>query len=137
MKPQMQWSYLFKHWFTTLLIAPFLSDLFLYINPANSNIGGFVSGYFVVVYMSFIFSLPTYIIYNLVFNYLKKKQFSVIFSRNILIAIAVVGIFITYALGFPFKYYFPVSLAYMLTSLFTGIFFKLEKTEYSKLITQN
>ncbi|WLD22858.1 hypothetical protein NU10_08985 [Flavobacterium dauae] len=30
MKPQMQWNYLFKHWFATLLIAPFLSDLFFY-----------------------------------------------------------------------------------------------------------
>jgi len=128
MKPQMQWSYLFKHWFATLLIAPFLSDLFLYINPANNKIGGLVSAYFVVVYMSFIFSLPTYIIYTTVFNYLKKKQFSVIFSKRILIAIAVGGIFITFTLGFPFMYYFPITLAYMLTSLFTGIFFKLEKT---------
>jgi len=127
MKPQMQWNYLFKHWFVTLLIALFLSDLLLHINPANNKIDGLVNGYFVVVYMSFIFPLPTYIIYTAVFNYLKKKRFSIIFSKRILIVIAVVGVFITFTLGFPFMYYFPATLGYILISLFTGIFFKLEK----------
>jgi len=126
MNPQMQWSYLFKHWFATLLIAPFLSDLFFYVNPANVKIGGLVSGYFVVFFMSFIFSLPTYIIYTAVFYYLKKKQFSLIFSKRILIVISVVGVFITFAFVFP-NMYFPATLAYMLTSLVTGILFKLEK----------
>lgn len=126
MKLQMQWSYLFKHWFATLLIAPFLSDLFFYVNPSNAKIGGLLSGYFVVFFMSFIFSLPTYIIYAAVFYYLKKKKFSLIFSKKMLIAISMVGVFITFASVFP-DMYFPVTLAYMLASLITGIFFKLEK----------
>lgn len=126
MNPQMQWSYLFKHWFATLLIAPFLSDLFFYVNPSNAKIGGLLSGYFTVFFMSFIFSLPTYIIYAAVFYYLKKKKFSLIFSKKMLIAISMVGVFITFASVFP-DMYFPVTLAYMLASLITGIFIKLEK----------
>src|SRR5690554_478496 len=126
MKLQMQWSYLFKHWFATLLIAPFLSDLFFYVNPSNAKIGGLLSGYFVVFFMSFMFSLPTYIMYAAVFYYLKKKKFSLIFSKKMLIAISMVGVFITFASVFP-DMYFPVTLAYMLASLITGIFFKLEK----------
>ena len=126
MKSQMQWNYVFKNWFGTLLIAPFLSDLFLYIDPANNKIGGLVSVYFIVFIMSFIFSLPTYIVYTAVFNYLRKKQFSLIFSKRILIAISVLGIFITFTLGFPYIY-FPATLAYMLTSFLTGIIFRLEK----------
>lgn len=76
--------------------------------------------------MSLIFSLPTYAVYSIVFYYLKKKQFSIIFSKRILIAISVVGVFITFTLIFP-NIYFIATLAYMLTSLLTGIFFKLEK----------
>lgn len=53
MKLQMQWSYLFKHWFATLLIAPFLSDLFFYVNPSNAKIGGLLSGYFTVFFYEF------------------------------------------------------------------------------------
>ncbi|HLW40740.1 MAG TPA: hypothetical protein VKY82_00055 [Flavobacterium sp.] len=129
MKPKMQWNYLFKHWFATLLIAPFLSDLFFYITPDNYKIGGLVSVYLVVLIMSLLFSLPTYIIYAAVFYYLKEKQFSLIFSKRILVAISVVGVFITFMLIFP-DMYFPATLAYMFTSLVTGIFFKLETENY-------
>jgi|SRR5690554_7187773 len=127
MKPKMQWSYLFKHWFATLLIAPFLIDLFFFIDSDNDKIGELlIDAYLVVVMMSLIFSLPTYAVYSIVFYYLKKKQFSIIFSKRILIAISVVGVFITFTLIFP-NIYFIATLAYMLTSLLTGIFFKLEK----------
>ncbi|SEH77031.1 hypothetical protein SAMN02927937_01334 [Paenimyroides aquimaris] len=126
MKSKMQWSYLFKHWFATLLIAPFLTDLLFYIDPNNHKIGGFVEVYPIIIWLSFLFSIPTYAVYSIVFYYLKKKQFSLIFSKRILIAISVVGIFITFTLIFP-DIYFPATLAYMLTSLVTGIFFKLEK----------
>src|SRR5690606_22152493 len=126
MKSKMQWSYLFKHWFATLLIAPFLTDLLFYIDPNNHKIGGFVEVYPIIIWLSFLFSIPTYAVYSIVFYYLKKKQFSLIFSKRILTAISVVGIFITFTLIFP-DIYFPATLAYMLTSLVTGIFFKLEK----------
>lgn len=127
MKEQIEWSYLFKHWFSTLLIAPFLSDLFFYINPVDNKIGGLINGYFIVFIMSFILSLPTYIIYAAVFYHLKKKQFSVISSKKILIAISVVGIFTTFMLSFPGGY-LHTALAYMFASLVTGILLKLERT---------
>ena len=63
MEEKIEWSYLFKHWISTLLIAPFISDLFFYINPVDNKIGGLINGYFIVLIMSFILSLPTYIIY--------------------------------------------------------------------------
>ncbi len=74
MKEQIEWGYLFKHWFSTLLIAPFLSDLFFFVTPDNFKIGEFLSVYPLVFVMSFIFSLPTYMIYAVVFHKLKKKS---------------------------------------------------------------
>jgi len=121
MKEQIEWSYLFKHWFSTLLIAPFLSDLFFYINPVDNKFGGLINGYFIVFIMSFILSLPTYIIYAAVFYHLKKKQFRAIYSKKILIAISTTGVFITFMLSFPGGY-LHTSLTYMLVSLVTGIF---------------
>src|SRR5690554_3798025 len=129
MKPKMQWNYLFKNCFATLLIAPFLSDLFFFITPDNYKIRGFVNVYLVVLINGLLFSLPTYIIFAAVFYYLKEKQFSLIFSKRILVAISVVGVFITFMLIFP-DMYFPATLAYMFTSLVTGIFFKLETENY-------
>ena len=126
MKPQMQWSYLFKHWFATLLIAPFLCDLFFYINPTNYNIGGLTGVYHIVFIFSFIASIPTYAIYALAFYFLKRENISLIFSKRILLIISMLGVLITFSTGFS-TLSIPATLAYILTSLITGIFFKLEK----------
>ena len=126
MEEKIEGSYLFKHWISTMLIAPFLSDLFFYINPVDNKIGGLINGYFIVLIMSFILSLPTYIIYAAVFYHFKKKQFSAIFSKKILIAISATGVFITFMLSFPGGY-LHTALAYMLVSLVTGIFFNIKQ----------
>lgn len=128
MKPQMQWNYLFKHWFATLLIAPFLSDLFLYINPANSNIGGFVSVYPIVFIISLIYSAPTYVVYALFFYFLKKETVAIIYSKIILIIIAAIGVILTFLTTFGLNDELPILLGYICASILTGIFFKLEKT---------
>ena len=125
----MQWNYLFKHWFATLLIAPLLTDLFFYLSPIENSIGGFlIRGYWIVLVMSLIFSLPTYIIYAIIFYYLTKvdKSFNII--KITLILIAIVGIYVTFTLIFP-PQYLVVTFAYILTSLLSGIIFKLGNSQ--------
>src|SRR5690606_64394 len=125
MKSKMQWSYLFKHWFATLLIAPFLYDFYVYVDMTDHYIGYLVGDYPIVLIDSLIFSVPTFAIYTLIFHFLEEKAASITFSKIMLIGISVTGVLITF-MGIGLLD-FPLIIAYMLTSLFTGIFFRLEK----------
>lgn len=69
------------------------------------------------------------------FYYLNKCSF--VFLKRILIAISILGVFTTFSIVFP-NIYFPATLAYMLTSLMTGMFYKFrKKTANRKLIIEN
>ena len=120
MKPQMQWSYLFKHWFATLLFPLFLTKL-LY----NESIELLI----IALIVGFIFSLPTYAFYALVFYSLQEETISITRKKIILIGISVIGIALTFTLiSGDLRCVFTYdTLIYMFTSLVTGIFFKLEK----------
>ena len=116
----MQWSYLFKHWFSTLLFPLFLTKL-LY----NENLELLI----IALIVGFIFSLPTYAFYALVFYSLQEETISTTRKKIILIGISVIGIALTFTLisGDLRSVFTYDTLIYMLTSLITGIFFKLGK----------
>lgn len=120
MKPKMQWSYLFKHWFATLLIPLFLTKL-LYDSSIELLI--------ITLIVGLVFSLPTYAFYALIFHSLQEETVSITRKKIILIGISVIGIVITFALisGDVRVVFTYDTLIYTLTSLITGIFFKLEK----------
>src|SRR5690606_17492954 len=103
MKPQMQWSYLFKHWFATLLIAPVLCQLYAFV---NEDIALLIVFYPITLLVSFLYSLPIVIIYTLLFYYFWLEEISIPTAKIFFISIAVTGTFITFSLinllKFPF-----------------------------------
>lgn len=125
MKPQMQWSYLFKHWFATLLIAPFLCELLIYIIPNFNNYGKLIEFYSLILIGSFFLSLPTFVIYGLVFDVMRKRMVPIILAKRVLIFISIIGILLTFLI-IQGKIY-GVEFAYALTSLLSGTLFKLGK----------
>ena len=126
MKTSMQWSYLFKHWSATLLL-PLLLTKILYNESIELLTIGFLFG--------FIFSLPTYAFYALIFKSLQEETISISLKKIILIGISVFGICVTFALmSGDLKGVFTYDVfIYIISSLITGFFFRLGKKSKTKL----
>ncbi len=128
----MNWSYLFKHWFGTLLLGPIILQIIAYYNYTNSqDIFSFFEMYFVFFFCSLIFSLPTYALYALLFSFLEKINLLSLFSKIILIAFAVTGIIVTFWLigGNSID---DLALTYCIASVIAGLLFKLESKEINQ-----
>ena len=89
-------SYLFKHWLTTLIFAPFLPTVYdLLISPTEGESFGLLDLYPIILIFSFILSIPTLIVYYFMFSYLIKRQAKPVLTKLILIILTIIGISIT------------------------------------------
>ncbi|KAF2510692.1 hypothetical protein EYY60_09270 [Flavobacterium zhairuonense] len=124
------WNYFLKHCISTLLLAPFISQAFFYIFPNSHQIIGLLEIYPLTLFMSLIFSSPTYILNAYLYQILSKKAISALYSKVILISMSIIGIFITMYLIIGYMW-LDFAISYSLSSLITGMFFKLnfEKKE--------
>lgn len=126
----MNWDFFFKHCLSTLLLAPFISQLFFYLYPNSHQIMGLLEVYPITLIISLIFSSPTYIISALIFRIISKKEISILYAKGILVLTSILGIFITMyiALG---NMWLDFAISYSVSSIITGAFFKLyfEETE--------
>jgi len=100
----------------------------VYIELQTNN--GFIrsisnNGYFWIC-----FSIPTYIIYYLVYYTLGSKNTNTKLINLILITLAVIGITISFSITFNNREP-EITIAYILTSIISGIIFKLDfKNDY-------
>ena len=125
MKTQnIDWSYFFKHSTFTLLLAPIISQLFHYLYPNPHQIIGLLEVYPLTLFISLIFSSPTYIFYVFLYGILFQKQVSILYAKGILISTSIIGIFITMyiVMGNNWLYF---AIAYSISSLLTGMIFNL------------
>ena len=124
----MNWSYLFKHWFSTLLVTPSLFDIINYCYTHTQTLFSFTSILPVTFILGFPFSIPTYVVYGIIYNWLAKKNIKQHYSKIILISITIIGIVISFHLIFGTNDK-NLPLAYSLTSIFFGIIYKLNFKE--------
>jgi len=121
----MNWSYLFKHWFGTLLIGPIVSDIIAYLIIDNSDkIGGLTGVYPIALLFGLIFSTPTYILYGIIYYFLAQKEIATKYSKIILILFTSLCIFSTFTIVFNARE-FNICVAYAITSILLGFIFKL------------
>lgn len=120
----MNWNYLFKHWFGTLFLAPFVFELFYIISGSSNTIVGLIEVYPITIIFSLIFSVPTYIIYGIIYYYLAKKEIGINHSKTVLILFTSISILVTFYVVFNARELYT-SFAYAITSIVIGIFFKL------------
>lgn len=121
----MNWSYLFKHWFGTLLIGPIVSQIMMYFTVLNPHkIVGLLEVFPLSLIFSLIFSSPTYFFYGILYYFLAKSNINSIFSKIILISFAVFGVITTTQIirGNMME---EIALSYSISSIITGLFFKL------------
>lgn len=122
----MNWSYLIKHWIGTILISPFVFELFCIFNRNLKSVIGLVEVYPITIIFSLIFSTPTHVLYGFLYYFLGKKNINLKFSKLILILFYALGIIISFALIFGIDEVELIS-AYLSTSIFIGLVFKLKR----------
>ena len=122
----MNWSYLFKHWFTTLLIAPVICKVLeILFGKDFHQVIGLLEFYPITLLISLILSTPTYIFYAFLYNYLGKKEVKNNLSKAILITFSILGIIISFQL-LNENSDTNISLSYIIASIISGILYKLE-----------
>jgi hypothetical protein len=128
----MNWSYLFKHWLGTLLFGPIIAQIIEIFLNQNNKILDFFEYYILFLLFGFLFSLPTYILYGILYWILANKKIDYNHSKFILIIFANAGIIITFFLINGFSTYQGI-LSYCLASIITGLFLKLNfKNDHNK-----
>ncbi|GGD32221.1 hypothetical protein [Flavobacterium orientale] len=122
----MNWSYLFKHWFFTLLLGPVVSQIVMYvIDVSPGKIVGLLEVYPLSLLFGLFFSTPTYILYGLVYYFLARNNINLNLSKVILISLAVVGVITTTSI-IKGSMMLDITISYSIASVITGLFFKLK-----------
>lgn len=118
--------YVVEHWSLTLLLAPFTSQALQYAFLPNSHqIVGLLEVYPIALAFSIAFSLPTFLFYLTSFYFLSKNKINLTISKFILIAISVIGVYITMTI-IKGSMSHDISIAYSLTTLIIGLILKLK-----------
>lgn len=107
-----------------MFLAPFVFELFCIISESSNKIAGLVEVYPITIIFSLIFSVPTYILYGIIYYFLAKKEVAINHSKTILILFTSISILVTFYVVFNARELYT-SFAYAITSIVTGIFFKL------------
>jgi len=120
---------MFTHWALTLLIAPFTSQAIEYIFGTNPHqVVGLLEVYPITLLFSIAFSIPTFLIYLTCFYFLSKQDINFAVSKFILIAVSVLGIFITQTIikGSMSQ---DIIIAYSVTAIIVGLVLKLKEAK--------
>lgn len=123
----MKRAYVFGHWGLTLLLAPLTSQLIEYFyGPNPHQVVGLLEVYPITLLFSIAFSLPTFLVYLTCFYYLSKQDTNSAVSKFILIAVSVLGIFITQTIikGSMSQ---DIIIAYSITTIIAGLILRIKK----------
>lgn len=122
----MRGTFVIGHWALTLLIAPFTSQAIQYFFGTNPHqIFALLEVYPITLIFSIVFSLPTFLTYLICFYFLSKHNLNWTIAKFILIAISVIGVYITTAMikGSMSQ---DIAIAYALTAFIVGLLLKLK-----------
>lgn len=120
----MNWIYIGGHWILTLLLGPIIFIIKNALsNLSHHNIFGFLELYPVMLIMGFAFSIPTYILFSLIFVLIQDKNIKTIYVKIFFIMTVVIGIWITTAL-ISGTLWFDIAISYSISTIIIGLFFK-------------
>jgi len=120
----MNWSYVFKHWGTTILITPII--LSAYGGFENQEVFKDMWLFPWILIGGIVLSLPTLIGYIFVFYLLNRYEISVKRVKAILISLTIMGIFTTcYILSKTWS--LGIVLSYGVIAVVSGMLFRLKK----------
>jgi len=119
-------TYPYKHWLTSLSVAALI--LFIIdIVSGNNNLKDAIGMCMLYVIFGFVFSIPVFIIYLLVFNLLIRKKFSALIIKTILNSITIAGVFVTIKLIGGTMMTPKFALYYSIILIVCSLFYKIKK----------
>jgi hypothetical protein len=118
--------YPYKHFLTTIILGPalvFAQEL----RPVNlANMWDTYSAYLLFLMFGFVFALPAFVVYLLVYRLLIKRPVSFALIKIILNCIAIVGLFITMKLiGGSLTN--EIIVAYVIAIVISSLFYRIGK----------
>ena len=123
----MRKSFILLHWGLTILLAPFISQIIDYfIGNDPHQVAGLLKVYPITLLFSIIFSIPTFLIYYLIFLLLAKSRINLLLSKIILITFTVLGIYITQRL-IDESMSKDIIVSYSISSIFVGLSLRLKE----------
>ncbi|APU97137.1 hypothetical protein BV902_12900 [Sphingobacterium sp. B29] len=125
----MKWSYILKHWGCTLLLGTTILTLvsgFKFLSP--SEIGNALVWFTIYLIFSTIYSIPTLIIYLLVFYRLINSNIDSKWIKLILISVTIAGITLTTSI-IDSDMLENLTIYYSLSAVVTGILLKFRKPD--------
>lgn len=125
----MRRAYVIGHWALTLLLAPLTSQAIQYIWGTNPHqVVGLLEVFPITLLFSIAFSLPTFLVYLTCFYFLSKQDMNFAISKVILIAVSVLGIYITQTIikGTMSQ---DIIIAYSVTAIIVGLILRIKKTK--------
>ena len=126
---KMKKAYVIGHWVLTLLLAPFTSQAIQYIWGTNLHqVAGLLEVYPITLLFSIAFSLPTFLVYLTCFYFLSRKDINYAISKIILIAVSVLGIYVTQTIikGTMSR---DIIIAYSITAIIVGLILRIRKSK--------
>jgi hypothetical protein len=122
----MKRGYVIVHWGLTLLLAPVIFQaILIFLSESVHHVVSMQEVYLVELIVGFVCSIPTFIIYLFAFYYLFKYNIPSLIAKTILVAISVIGIFLTFYLLFHENMSSNIAFAYSFTSIVIGSLLKL------------
>lgn len=122
----MRKDYAFLHWSLTLLLGPIMALILPYLIFSEVPIIK-LRPYLTFVYFGITLSLPTLVVYYLIFKFLVKRYTNILLIKSILIGLSIIGICITFFSFTNIKFAYSGIICYGLTSIIVGILLPLKK----------
>lgn len=120
----MNWTFIGGHWILTLLFGPIIFILKNAVsNLSHHNIFGFIELYPVMLIMGFAFSIPTYLLFSLIFVLIEDKNIKTIYTKIYFILLVLIGIWTTTVL-ISGTLWFDIAISYSISAVIIGLFFK-------------
>lgn len=117
------------HWILTLIISPFTGGLIQFIwGEDESQVSLLLDIYPATVSYSFVFSIPAFIVYCILFYFLNKKDIQTGLAKFFLIGLTIMCICLT-LLALDRRMVYDIFLAYSTTTAIVGVMLRLRPKE--------
>lgn len=133
----MRTYYPFTHWLLTVLLSPLISTtLYCIIYQSPFRLTTFFELYPAIIIFIFIFSIPTFLCYLVLFFLLKKYPLPILVAKLCLNATAIIGILITWFYVDLFSGYHQLA-GIIISTILIGFLLKLKKNPANSAHTED
>jgi len=125
----MKYSYLLKHWFTTLLVSPLLLFIYSFVKTEIYDFTDQLEVFIIFLMFSILFALPTIIISIILFYNFSKKESPTTVLKVVVILTTVIGASLTLFI-ISNTVAVEYSVVYSLVAILSGAFLKVKRKTF-------